>query len=163
MIGEVDHGRRRFLGTAAMTIAARASTCPAGLRAKPRRSRHGGSGSDVCHVNWRRSAAAARVAQFATPDTIEPCAARWCSSTSGPTPASTGCARCHMFAPGRRSTGTGARRDRRAHTRVRIRKEPRQRASRRAADADRVPGRDRQRLRDLARLQEPILAGPLLH
>ena len=54
-------------------------------------------------------------------------------------------------------------RDRRAHTRVRIRKEPRERASRCAADEDRLSDRRRQRLCDLARLQQPILARAVLH
>jgi hypothetical protein len=42
------------------------------------------------------------------PLTPRACAARWCWSTSGPTRASTACARCPTFAPGPRSTRTRA-------------------------------------------------------
>ena len=45
-----------------------------------------------------------------------------------------------------------------AYPGVRIREEPRQRSPRCAADEDRLSDRDRQRLFDLARIQEPVLA-----
>jgi hypothetical protein len=48
------------------------------------------------------------VAQFATLDGGEACLGRSCSSTSGPTRVSTGCARFRTFAPGRRSTRRGS-------------------------------------------------------
>ena len=163
MIGEVDHGRRRFLSTAAMTIAAaRLDLSSGGLRAEA------SAQPSTVEANQRgpRELAAHRrcggVAQFPTPDTIEP---RRQGGARGLLQV-----HLHQLAAdaaiysrlGAEVSGT-ARCDRRAHARVRIRKEPRERASCGAADADRVPCCDRQRLRDLAGLQEPILASPLLY
>ena len=64
---------------------------------------------------------------------------------------------------GREVQGPGPRRHRRARAGVRIREEPRQRAEGDQGPEDRLPGGDRQRLRDLARLRQPVLAGALLH
>ena len=54
-----------------------------------------------------------------------------------------------------------ARRRRRARARVRLRARPRQRAPRGRRAGRRLPGRHRQRLRDLAVVREPLLAGRL--
>ena len=58
--------------------------------------------------------------------------------------------------------GPGPDRDRRPHPRVRLRARPRQRPPRGQGPGGRLPGRDRQRLRDLDRLQQPLLAGAVL-
>ena len=58
--------------------------------------------------------------------------------------------------------GPGPRGARRAHARVPVRRRHRERPPRSARHADRLPGRGRQRLRDLACVQEPVLAGLLL-
>ena len=63
---------------------------------------------------------------------------------------------------GREVPGPGAGRDRGAHARVPVRTGRRQRPSCREGHADRLPGRDRQRLRDMARVRQPLLAGALL-
>ena len=52
-----------------------------------------------------------------------------------------------------------ARRPRRAHARVRVRARPVQRPRSRAPTGGHVPGRARQRLQDLERVPEPVLAG----
>ena len=52
-------------------------------------------------------------------------------------------------------------RDRRAHARVPLRARPRERAPRGAGDARHVSRRGRQRLRDLGRVRQPLLAGAL--
>ena len=75
----------------------------------------------------------------------------------------------HQLAPhaslypglGREVPGSGIGRDRRAHARVRFRARPRQRAPSREGDEGRLSGRARQRLRDLAGLQQPLLARAL--
>ena len=54
-----------------------------------------------------------------------------------------------------------ARRRRRARARVRLRARPRQRAPRGRRARRRLPGRHRQRLRDLAVVRQPLLAGGL--
>ena len=54
-----------------------------------------------------------------------------------------------------------ADRDRRPHAGIRLRARARQRARGHRRSPDRLPGRDRQRLRDLARVRQPLLAGPL--
>ena len=76
----------------------------------------------------------------------------------------------HQLAPpaplrprlGREILRPRAGRDRRAHARVRVRARPRQRPPGRAGHADRLPGRDRQRLRGMECLRQPLLAGPVL-
>ena len=55
-----------------------------------------------------------------------------------------------------------ADRRRRPHSRVRLRARHRQRAARDQGASDRLPGRGRQRLRDLERLRQPLLAGAVL-
>ncbi len=59
--------------------------------------------------------------------------------------------------------GSGAGGDRRAFARIRLRARRRQRQEGGRRPQDRLPRRHRQRLRHLARLQEPVLAGALLH
>ena len=100
-----------------------------------------------------------RLAQLGATDAGRAARAGRRSSTSGRTPASTGCGRCPTCAPGTRSTGRRADRHRRPHAGVRLRARSRQR--RRAVARTlrrRVPDRGRQRLRRLAR-RSPITTG----
>ena len=144
-------GRRHFLGTAAMTLAA--------VPIRPGRHIRGES---TRATPDRGSPPCDGVAQFAT--------------AVGHDPARQGRARpvrhlyvhqlaAHAPVCSRVGPEVQARigRDRRAHARVRIRKEARERASRRAADEARLPDRGGQRLCDLARLRQSILARALLH
>ena len=64
---------------------------------------------------------------------------------------------------GREIQGPGARRDRRALAGVRVREGPRERPPVGEGDEGRLSDRGRQRHRDLARLQQRVLAGPLPH
>ena len=64
---------------------------------------------------------------------------------------------------GREIQGQGPRRHRRACAGIRLREEHRQRDARRARTRHHLSGRDRQRLCDLAGLQQRVLAGALLH
>ncbi len=106
-----------------------------------------------------------RVDQLTAPDAGEPCAARSCSSTSGPTPASTGFAPCPTSAPGPqkyKDQGPGSRR--RAPHRVRSRRTSPN--VRRAAQMLRVdfPDRGRQRARRSGNAyRQPVLARDLSH
>src|SRR5213592_157607 len=56
----------------------------------------------------------------------------------------------------------GVHRDRSPYAGVLVRARPRARAAGDEGQGDRVPGRRRQRLRDLERLRQPLLAGALL-
>ena len=84
-------------------------------------------------------------------------------STSGPTPASTGCGRCPIAAPGPPSTRRPGLTIVGVHTPgVRVRTGPSTISWRRSAHLTcRVPDRHRQRLRGLACLRQPLLAGGL--
>ena len=85
--------------------------------------------------------------------------ARWCWSTSGPTPASTASAPCPTWRPGTSATATtgwsssgSTRRSSRSSGRLeRRRRDRRVRAH--------LSGRPGQRLRDLERVRQPVLAG----
>ena len=143
--------RRRFLRTGAMTIAA------------AHIGGFGQSGSEsTCATGVGGHRQCGGVAQFPTPDVVESCRESRARGLldlhlhqlAAHAPL---CSRVGAEVP------RAARRDRRPHTRVRVRTEHRQRPSRGAADADRISRRDRQRLRHLACVQQPILAGPLLH
>ena len=136
----MDYDRRRFLGSAAMTIAA----AHAGI-----------FGAADAEGASRELAALGRAAEWLNSPRLTPAGLAgkvvlvdFCTYT---------CINWLRTLPYIRAwaqkyqAGTG--RDRRAHARVRIRTEPRQRPPRRAADEDRLPDRDRQRLRDLARVQ----------
>ena len=90
------------------------------------------------------------------------CARRWCSSTSGRTPASTGCARSPTSAPGPRSTVESGLLVVGVHTPefpferdIDNVRRGRERPERRVSD------RARQQLRGLAGVQQPVLAGRL--
>lgn len=91
------------------------------------------------------------------------CEARSSWSTSGPTPASTACGPCHTFGAGLRVQRPGPGGHRRAHTRVRVREGHGQCAPGRTIARRDLPGRARQRLCDLAGVQQSGLASFLLH
>ena len=104
MFTQPSHGRRRFFGMAALSLAAAwIATRESGASVDHRRTipgiRREGPGVP------RQSDG---LAQFGAPDRRPTCGAKSCSSTSGPTPASTGCARCRTFARGPHSTKTRA-------------------------------------------------------
>ena len=128
---------------------------------RPRSSR-----SRRWHCDRRHAALAGRrdrMAQLAAADAPRACAARWCWSTSGPTPASTACARCPTSAPGPRSTRMRGW----SWSACTRRSSPSRRIGQRAPGDVKdlgigYPGGARQRLRHLARLQQPVLAGALL-
>ena len=141
----MDHDRRRFLGRAAMTIAAAHAGLfgPADAEGASRELTALGRAGEWLNSPRLTAESLARqgrarrflhvyVHQLAAHAAIHP-------RLGAEVPAGTG-------------------RDRRAHARVRIRTERRQRPSSAGADADRLPDRDRQRLRDLARVRQPLLA-----
>src|SRR5471030_2732717 len=64
---------------------------------------------------------------------------------------------------GQEIQGPGPGGDRRARPRIRLRARHRQRRHRREKTGHHLPGRHRQRLRHLARDEQPVLAGALLH
>ena len=69
----------------------------------------------------------------------------------------------YVRALGREVQGPGPGRDRRPHAGVRLREERRQHPMGGEELPGRLPDRDRQRLRRLARLRQPLLAGALFH
>ncbi len=141
-------GRRAFLGTAAMTLAA-AELGGLGLAANAGGSRQLTALGD-----------AHGVAQFAPAVDHEP------ARQARPRPVRH--LYVHQLAPDASvrsrvasAVHAGTDRDRRAHPRVRLREGPRQRASRDAAPEHRLPDRARQRLCHLAGLRQPLLARAL--
>ena len=90
------------------------------------------------------------------------CAGRSCSSTSGPTPASTASARCRTSRPGTRSTTGQGIRLVGVHTpEFPFEKYGRRTCRRRSTEPASPTGRPGQRLHDLERVQQRVLAGAL--
>ena len=148
---ELDHDRRHFLGIAAMTLAA----ARFGMRGTSEASERARS----LHSSWRRATAWLNSPpQSATTLRGKVVLVQFGTYT---------CINWLRTLPYVRAWAQNDRprigRDWRAYTRVHIRDEPRERASRRAANEDRLSDRHRQRLCDLARLQQSILARALLH
>ena len=139
---DIDHDRRRFLGSAAMTIAA------AHLR-------HVGQAVEASQRAPRELAAIGSAAEWLNSPRLTP------DSLAGKVVLvdfwTYTCINWLRTASVRSRVGgevpPRARRHRRAHTRVPVRTQHRQRAPCRAADADRVSGCDRQRLLHLAGVQ----------